>query len=522
MEAHAWLGFFGEAMLRSSLVLAAAFGLLWLMRRASASERHLVLLLALAAALLVPLGMAVTPKVVLPRMGAVTVVEARWTAMTAPVQAVSAPHPTAASPGKRFDVADGLALLLIGGAVFQLTLFGGALRSLHGVRHRAVSYLLPVGKRGLPPVFLSTEIAVAALAGWWRPVILLPAEAVAWSEERLGMVLSHELAHLRRGDHLAQPFLVLTQAFYWWHPLVRVALVWLRREREQACDDLVLGREFSAADYAQTLVEMAARAGTGRAGMALGLTMASSTRIEGRLRAILNPGLRRKAASPLAFGFALAVALGLLGVLSVCRLEAAPQGGAERPLVKIETKMVEMDEEEYAAHRDKIDDALLKGDILFLVKAFDEMKSDLLSAPTVTVQNGRQVRLDITRTFNYPVAFEKDPKGQWMPSSFDHKEIGVQFELTPVWQDGKIVVSGLARTTAFEGFIQGDTGSSMPVFTTREARLFQVLKDGQSVGMLLPGRRADQRTIHEPNKADQTETKAKRLVILLTATLVNK
>ena len=90
-----------------------------------------------------------------------------------------------------------------------------------------------------PVRILASDRADSPLAlGWLRPVILVPASAfLALPCEALEAVLAHELAHLRRGDYLANLLQTLAEALLFFHP----AAWWLSRQiretREHCCDD---------------------------------------------------------------------------------------------------------------------------------------------------------------------------------------------------------------------------------------------------------------------------------------------
>ena len=74
-----------------------------------------------------------------------------------------------------------------------------------------------------------------------RTRVVLPASIVSeMSDEELLLVLTHELAHIRRRDHIVRWFDWAVVAWLWWNPLAWIARRGLRRTEELACDALVL------------------------------------------------------------------------------------------------------------------------------------------------------------------------------------------------------------------------------------------------------------------------------------------
>lgn len=74
--------------------------------------------------------------------------------------------------------------------------------------------------------------------GWLRPIILIPAGALAGlSVSQLEAIIAHELAHIRRRDYLANLLQCVVETLLFYHP----AAWWLSRrirlEREHCCDD---------------------------------------------------------------------------------------------------------------------------------------------------------------------------------------------------------------------------------------------------------------------------------------------
>lgn len=90
-----------------------------------------------------------------------------------------------------------------------------------------------------------------------RPRIIFPAELIdEMSSEHLETLLIHELAHVKRRDHLVRLLEVVAMTVFWWHPLVWWAKAQLREMEERACDAYVLGAvPGGQRSYATALIE---------------------------------------------------------------------------------------------------------------------------------------------------------------------------------------------------------------------------------------------------------------------------
>lgn len=109
-------------------------------------------------------------------------------------------------------------------AVWQARL--DALAARLGVRH-------PVALR------IVDALPSPAAAGWWRPVVLLPASLIArMPVDYLEALLAHELAHVRRHDYLVNLLQGLVEALLFFHPVVWWLSRQVRVERELIADDL--------------------------------------------------------------------------------------------------------------------------------------------------------------------------------------------------------------------------------------------------------------------------------------------
>ncbi len=81
-------------------------------------------------------------------------------------------------------------------------------------------------------------LASPITAGWWRPVVLVPASLVAgMPPQLLEALLAHELGHVRRHDYLVNLVQNVIETLLFYHPAVWWLSRRIRAEREQIADD---------------------------------------------------------------------------------------------------------------------------------------------------------------------------------------------------------------------------------------------------------------------------------------------
>ena len=170
--------------------------------------------------------------------------------------------------------------------------FSGSIRELRpGLR---------LGWRRPVRVKKSNVVTVPMVWGFFRPTIMLPADADNWQKERLRAVLLHELAHIQQNDWESQLIAQMMCAVYWFNPLVWFAARRMQVEAERACDDHVLNAGYQSTNYAEHLLEIARNVKTVGSVSRAAVAIARSSRIEERIRMILAENLNRRPLTKLA------------------------------------------------------------------------------------------------------------------------------------------------------------------------------------------------------------------------------
>lgn len=354
------------ATLRVSVILLLALGLVWLLRKRTASLRHAVLVIALLCAAVVPLLGAVVPQwaaraivipQLLPPLPAPDLPPAPYPALSTsiadtteplvrdtPASAMEPVVPAATTADRSADwqsflprIIKTAGILYLAGLGVSLAMLGLGLLQLRWIAARSAPMAYDYWQwqvseisdiyRLRRPVHLAHTRHAAMLATWGilRPQILLPADAGDWPDDRIRAVLLHELAHIRRNDWIIQMFAGLLRAVYWFNPLVWIACARLRQECEQACDDEVLARGVKGAEYADHLLALARAFTRPAALLAPAPSMAHRSTLRRRIAAILDPAVTRAPASHMSVTKLAAALVAVTCVAAACRV--APPAG---------------------------------------------------------------------------------------------------------------------------------------------------------------------------------------------------
>jgi len=294
---------------KTSLILALGMLATVALRRRSAAVRHWILALTLFCAAAAPIVGRLTPSWTLPAFGAPTSEPGRVDVSFSPVVRPGAATATV-PPAPQSSAANGLIwaaavpIWLIGIAInVSLLLIGmfrlNRLRSTHSSASPAITESLEhvatfLGLRRRVSLIRGNRPGVVVTWGVVNPKVVLPADAEAWSRERLDVVLAHEVAHITRGDWLVQTVAEVCKAIYWFNPMFWVACARLRYESERACDDAVMNMGVRSHVYAAELLALARSFARHRQVWLPAPAMAARpSNLERRVRAMLSAHLDR-------------------------------------------------------------------------------------------------------------------------------------------------------------------------------------------------------------------------------------
>jgi beta-lactamase regulating signal transducer with metallopeptidase domain len=324
--------------IKGSAIAVLAFGATRLLRGKPAAIRHAIWTVAVLAQLFVPVSSRIISAAPLEVTVPVRALEAE--VVPAPARVSPAVSGEAQQPARESGLDPGAAagwLALAGAAFLLFRLAAGTLR-VYLISRRSprvtdgewlslvqrYSALLRISR----PVTLveSDRVPLPVTWGFIYPTILLPAAARDWPEELRRHVLLHELAHIRRADALTQFGAQLAAAFFWFNPLVWLAVRGMRAEAENACDDYVLRDGERPSVYAGSLVELVHAHAPVPLPAFASLSVGRKSDLEHRVTAITNP---RRDSSARRTLFAAATVAAVIVVLPLSAVERAARSAVE-------------------------------------------------------------------------------------------------------------------------------------------------------------------------------------------------
>jgi hypothetical protein len=267
-----------DSSLRVALVAAIVAIILMAFRICSSGVRHAAWTAVLCAMLLMPALPYWIPSIALP----VPVPEERIQTdpvfpqtfvppgeglrseglIQAPAQKILQAPSTAEGPARR-PVWPGIALTLYaGGFLVLLSRLLLGWRSMTQIARASAAVIINGGANlklqlVASPIFESGQVATPVTAGVFSPRVILPMAWRQWSAEKLGAVLAHESAHIRRRDPIIGLLAHLNRSIFWFHPLAW----WLERKlattAELACDEAAVRAIGEKRHYAEILLDMA-------------------------------------------------------------------------------------------------------------------------------------------------------------------------------------------------------------------------------------------------------------------------
>lgn len=111
-----------------------------------------------------------------------------------------------------------------------------------------------LGMRERTILLESTRVEVPSVAGCFRPSILVPAGAFrAMDSAHREMILTHEMAHIRRRNPLVNFIQSMIEAVLFYHPMVWWISARVRQEREYCCDEFAVTMHGNPLGYARSL-----------------------------------------------------------------------------------------------------------------------------------------------------------------------------------------------------------------------------------------------------------------------------
>lgn len=135
-------------------------------------------------------------------------------------------------------------------------------------------------------VYESNRIDAPVIHGLLKPIIVLPSH-LKLTREQVEDIITHELVHLKRLDHIVKPLWLVLVCVYWFNPLIWISYLYVMKDMELSCDEKVLKQldHKQRCHYADTLLEISLQQNNIPFN---GLVAFSENNIKSRIKSILT------------------------------------------------------------------------------------------------------------------------------------------------------------------------------------------------------------------------------------------
>jgi len=213
------------------------------------------------------------------------------------------------------------------GALFMLCMTADVYRKLrklrvssHDVEEQEALEMMSqlkqrLGVRRSVALKTSSQVHIPMSMGVFSPVIILPDGLIDdVPRDQLSMILTHELAHIKRCDYLTSLVQNIIRIVFFFHPLFHLLNRSLAREREHICDDWVIDMTQRRRGYAQCIVSLLEKALHKPASIPVTIAMAERKQdIPGRIDMIVD----KKRKLNIKVSMKALIALSLIGCLAL-------------------------------------------------------------------------------------------------------------------------------------------------------------------------------------------------------------
>ncbi len=390
-----------------------------------------------------------------------------------------------------------------------------------------------VGLRHPPHVWRSPDVHSPAVTHLFRPLLLLPtAFEKQFTHQEARLILQHELTHLKRHDLSSNALMCLLITLHWFNPLLWLAFIKIRTDREAACDAQILTNAAPdrRRDYGHALLKV--ESAFTPAPLSLGFIglFQRGAALRHRIQSIANP--RPTSLTMKLLTLAFIIALTFLGIT-----RAAPEP-AHGPEIHLEAHFIEITGErnqptsadaaldKILANLDKT--TLPSGPVKALLddpnkqlffRQLSPLKGvDLMAVPRMITRSGQRSKVEVTREF-------LDSSGK--PVTVEGPQVGVTLDILPTLTNGgSFDLDIKSKVVEFDGFVKRPYNPYTPVFNERKGEALTTLQPGQTA-LIDIGTRDFTQNFSEEDAAgrkilhQRQDTFTRRAIVLVTARLAN-